>query len=88
MTVGALLLAASLMPATSRADKAGPAQSGFLGDYSRLEKAGMPQNHYYVYRDAQQAGYSGKTVYLTPAVVYPTGATVSNVAAAVAEEVL
>jgi hypothetical protein len=89
ITVGALLLAAtSLMPPASHAEKASAAQSGFLGDYSRLEKAGMPPNHYYVYRDAQQAGYSGKTVYLTPAVVYPTGATFPSVDPAVADEVL
>ena len=53
--------------------------SGFLSDYSKLQKAGMPMNHYMIYRDPALAGYAGKAVYLAPAAVFPADATFPNI---------
>lgn len=46
-------------------------ESGFLADYARLEKKGLPGDQYLIYTDPAFGAPAGKAVYLVPAAPFP-----------------
>jgi hypothetical protein len=83
------LASAMLMsvPAVSFAEDA-PANSGFLSNYERLSKQGMPRSRFLNYSDPELAKLKIKTVFLMPVESFPAQAAFEGISKEVVPELL
>jgi hypothetical protein len=75
------------VPAVSLADEA-PANSGFLSNYDRLSKQGMPRSRFMNYSDPEFAKLKIKTVFLMPVESFPKQPNFEGIDKAVVPELL